>query len=69
MRLSGAKIVGILSAHGFIEVRRRGSHIVMQKRTSGSTVTVVVPDHKEVRAGTFASIIRQSRLPSSVFES
>jgi predicted RNA binding protein YcfA (HicA-like mRNA interferase family) len=49
-------------------VRRRGSHIVMQKRTDDSTITVPVPDHKELRIGTLHSIIRQSQLPREVFE-
>jgi predicted RNA binding protein YcfA (HicA-like mRNA interferase family) len=58
----------ILEAHGFREVRRRGSHVVMQKRTSDSTITVPVPDHKELRIGTLQSIIRQSRLARELFE-
>jgi predicted RNA binding protein YcfA (HicA-like mRNA interferase family) len=49
-------------------VRRRGSHIVMQKREPNSTVTVPVPDHKELRRGTLRSIIRQSGVPRSLFE-
>jgi predicted RNA binding protein YcfA (HicA-like mRNA interferase family) len=53
---------------GFREVRRRGSHIVMQKRTADSTITVPVPDHKELRIGTLHSIIRQSQLPRELFE-
>jgi len=32
------------------------------------TVTVPVPDHSEIRLGTLASIIRQSELPRSLFE-
>lgn len=66
--LSGREVVRILAAHGFIEVRQRGSHIVMQKPVGGSTVTVVVPDHKELRIGTLSSIIRQSQLPRELFE-
>jgi predicted RNA binding protein YcfA (HicA-like mRNA interferase family) len=54
--------------HGFAEVRRRGSHIVMQKRLSDTTITVPVPDHAELRVGTLRSIIRQSELPRSLFE-
>jgi predicted RNA binding protein YcfA (HicA-like mRNA interferase family) len=54
--------------HGFVEVRRRGSHVVMQKMEGGVTVTVPVPDHKELRTGTLLSIIRQSGLPRSAFE-
>jgi predicted RNA binding protein YcfA (HicA-like mRNA interferase family) len=58
----------LLSRHGFVEVRRRGSHVVMQKRTADSSITVPVPDHKELRIGTMMSIIRQSGLPREVFE-
>lgn len=65
---SGAELCAILSVHGFSEVRRRGSHVVMQKRTNDSTITVPVPDHKEIRIGTLQSIIRQSGLPRELFE-
>jgi predicted RNA binding protein YcfA (HicA-like mRNA interferase family) len=67
--LSGREVCAILSRHGFSEVRRRGSHVVMQTRTENSTVTVPVPDHNELRVGTLMSIIRQSGLPRSLFES
>jgi predicted RNA binding protein YcfA (HicA-like mRNA interferase family) len=40
----------------------------MQKSTPDSTVTVPVPDHKEIRIGTLQSIIRQSQLPRALFE-
>jgi predicted RNA binding protein YcfA (HicA-like mRNA interferase family) len=65
---SGSELCALLAQHGFREVRRRGSHIVMQKRTSESTVTIPVPDHREVRIGTLQSIIRQSQLPRTLFE-
>lgn len=67
--LSGRAICKILQAHGFTQVRQRGSHIVMQLKTPSGTTTVPVPDHKEVRVGTLRSIIRQSNLPISAFES
>jgi predicted RNA binding protein YcfA (HicA-like mRNA interferase family) len=41
----------------------------MQKVVPGTTITVIVPDHKTIRAGTLASIIRQSQLPRQAFES
>jgi predicted RNA binding protein YcfA (HicA-like mRNA interferase family) len=65
---SGKEVCGILSQQGFSEVRRRGSHIVMQKRLPDTTITVPVPDHNELRIGTLRSIIRQSELPRSLFE-
>jgi predicted RNA binding protein YcfA (HicA-like mRNA interferase family) len=66
--ISGREACRILARHGFVEVRQRGSHITMQKRTQTSTVTVIIPDHPELRLGTLQSIIRQSGLPRSVFE-
>jgi predicted RNA binding protein YcfA (HicA-like mRNA interferase family) len=65
---SGGEICRILEANGFLQVRQRGSHIVMQKRTEDSTITVPVPNHKEIRIGTLQSIIRQSQLPRELFE-
>jgi predicted RNA binding protein YcfA (HicA-like mRNA interferase family) len=66
--LSGAQACRILETHGFREVRRRGSHIIMQKKTSGSTLTVPVPLHDPLRRGTLLSIIRQSGLLRALFE-
>lgn len=66
--LSGQQVCGILARHGFAEVRRRGSHVVMQKTVANSTITVPVPDHAELRIGTLLSIIRQSAIPRSEFE-
>ena len=66
--LSGRDICHILVQHGFVEVRRRGGHIVMQKKTDGSTRTIPVPDHPEIWKGTLLSIIRQSGLNRKIFE-
>ncbi len=67
--LSGKQACDILEKHGFIQVRQRGSHIVMQKRLPDTTITVPVPNHAELRIGTLQSIIRQSGLNKSEFES
>lgn len=66
--LSGKEICQILELNGFEMVRQRGSHMVMQKKESHSTVTVPVPDHREIKIGTLLAIIRQSRLPRGLFE-
>ncbi len=65
---SGTSICQILKKHGFVKVRQRGSHIVMQKQGVNTTITVPVPDHKEIKTGTLLSIIRQSGIPRSEFE-
>ncbi len=66
--LSGQDVCKILSEHGFVEVRRKGSHILMQKKHGNTTITVPVPDHPELRTGTLLGIIRQSGLPRALFE-
>ena len=66
--LSGREVCQMLEAQGFSAVRQRGSHIVMQKRVGSTTTTVPIPDHSELKVGTLASIIRQSGVPRSLFE-
>jgi predicted RNA binding protein YcfA (HicA-like mRNA interferase family) len=66
--LSGRDVCRILEQHGFQVVRQRGSHVVMQRRTDIGTVTVPIPDHGELKIGTLQSIIRQSGIPRSAFE-
>lgn len=66
--LSGKEICKILEQHGFELIRQRGSHMVMQKKTSNSTITVPVPNHKGLRTGTLRAIIRQSGISKQEFE-
>lgn len=67
--LSGKQVCKILSDSGFYEVRQKGSHIIMQKKSDISTITIPVPNHSELKIGTLQSIIRQSRLSKEIFES
>jgi predicted RNA binding protein YcfA (HicA-like mRNA interferase family) len=67
--LSGKEVCAIVARHGFVEVRRRGSYIVMQKTAPEGTVTLPIPDHKELRMETLRSIIRMSGVPRREFES
>jgi len=67
--LSGSEVCRILERHGFTAMRQRGSHCIMQLKKEGTTVTVPVPLHEELRRGTLQSIIRQSGLEKSLFES
>ena len=40
----------------FVQVRQRGSHVVMRRGDAGC----FVPLHKEVKTGTLAGILRQA---------
>jgi len=66
--LSAAQVCQILEQYGFVQVRQRGSHIIMQQRLPNTTVTVPVPNYSEIKIGTLQSIIRQSGLPRYLFE-
>jgi predicted RNA binding protein YcfA (HicA-like mRNA interferase family) len=66
--MSGREACEILSSHGFVQVRQRGSHIVMQRRHGLDTSTVIVPDHDKLARGTLGSIIRQCGLGRELFE-
>ncbi|MGI8634115.1 MAG: type II toxin-antitoxin system HicA family toxin [Segetibacter sp.] len=66
--LSGKDVCKILYENGFVQVRQKGSHIIMQKKQDGQTITVPVPNHSEIKIGTLQSIIRQSQLSKELFE-
>lgn len=69
-RLSGYEVCKILERHGFLRVRQKGSHVMMQRRKpDGGTITVPVPDHRELKTGTLLGIIDQCQLPRALFES
>jgi len=48
---------------GFVVMRQNGSHIVLRKGSSGC----VVPNHKEIKVGTLASILRQAGVSAEEF--
>ncbi len=64
---SGREVCQILGTEGFFQVRQRGSHIIMQRKLSGVTTTVPVPNHRAVRIGTLQAIIRQSGIARDKF--
>lgn len=65
---SARKVIKTLNKTGFKAVSQRGSHIKLQKVVKGKTLTVIVPDFKEIPKGTFASILRQAELNREEFE-
>jgi predicted RNA binding protein YcfA (HicA-like mRNA interferase family) len=55
-RVSGAEVVQALERLGFVVARQRGSHIVLRRGAKGC----VVPDHRELKAGTLAGVLKQA---------
>lgn len=60
--VSAGDLVSALERQGFRLVRQRGSHLVLQKREPGTTITAVVPNHKELAPGTLRSILKRTGL-------
>ena len=66
-RLSGKEVIKALKKAGFIEVRQRGSHVIMIKQTANDKIPLVVPMHREIDTGMLLEIIRQSKMNRDEF--
>ena len=60
--ISGKELVRVLKKAGFVEVRRKGSHVSLQKVTAEKTFKTVVPLHRELAKGTLLDILHQTGL-------
>jgi predicted RNA binding protein YcfA (HicA-like mRNA interferase family) len=63
--LSGREVVRVFCSLGWQQSRQSGSHIVLTK--PGSSVTLSVPDHREVARGTLRALIRMAELTLDEF--
>jgi predicted RNA binding protein YcfA (HicA-like mRNA interferase family) len=57
-KFSGDSLCKLLEENGFIPIRQRGSHRILQKILPAGTTTVPVPIHKDLKPGTLASIFQ-----------
>lgn len=63
--LSGREAVKVFESLGWEVARQSGSHIIMTR--DGETVTLSIPDHREVAKGTLRSLIRAANLTVDEF--
>ena len=61
--LSGAEIIRALERLWLVQVRQRGSHVVLRNGAVGC----VVPLHREVKRGTLGGIVRQAGVTPDTF--
>jgi predicted RNA binding protein YcfA (HicA-like mRNA interferase family) len=61
--VSGAEAVRAFERLGFAVVRQRGSHIILRRVASGC----VVPNHRELKTGTLAGILKQAGVSADEF--
>lgn len=67
-RISGQEAIRALERLGFVQMRQRGSHVVLKKQTPEGEVGCVVPIHKELAVGTLRGILRQAKVTVEEFE-
>lgn len=63
--ISGRDAVRAFERAGWKVSRREGSHIILTK--AGMTITLSIPDHREIRRGTLRSLIRKAGLTIEEF--
>jgi len=60
-RLSGTEVVAIFQKFGFVVMSQRGSHVKLRRLSpTGERQTLVIPNHRELDAGTCRAIMRQA---------
>ena len=68
-KLYSARIVlAALQRAGFTISSQKGSHIKLVKQSGAKNLTAIVPNHKEIARGTFASILSQANLTQEEFD-
>ena len=60
--LNYEKVVRALQRDGWVVVRKRGSHIRLQKRTREETLRIIVPAHRPIKRSTLSHILKDAQL-------
>ena len=66
-RVSAQQAIRALERLGFVQVRQRGSHVVLKKQTPEGDIGCVVPLHDELAIATLRSILRQAKITPDEF--
>jgi predicted RNA binding protein YcfA (HicA-like mRNA interferase family) len=65
---TAAELIRLLERHGFAKLRQAGSHVILRRDLpGGDSVTLVVPNHREIARGTLQAIVRQSQIDPKLF--
>lgn len=67
-KLAYTRLVKGLRRLGFELVSQRGSHQKFKRRTDSGELVVIVPNYREIPAGTVQSILRQAQVTWEEFE-
>jgi predicted RNA binding protein YcfA (HicA-like mRNA interferase family) len=61
------RIIAALKRLGFTIVRRRGSHIRLQKDLPDKQINITVPAHRPVKRSTLSHILKQAEVSLDTF--
>ena len=60
--MSGQEAIRALERLGFVQVRQKGSHVVLKRQTPEGAIGCVMPLHRELATGTLRGILKQARV-------
>ncbi len=66
-RASAEETIGVLERLGFVQVRQKGSHVILKKHTPEGERGCVVPLHQQLAIGTLRSVLRQAGVTPDEF--
>jgi predicted RNA binding protein YcfA (HicA-like mRNA interferase family) len=66
-RVSGAEAIRVLERLGFVQVRQRGSHVVVKRIGASKVAGCVVPLHAELATGTLRGVLKQAGVTATEF--
>jgi predicted RNA binding protein YcfA (HicA-like mRNA interferase family) len=61
--VSGRDAVRAFERLGFVQLRQKGSHLIMRRGSVGC----VVPMHREIKIGTLTGVLRQAGVSAEEF--
>jgi len=65
--ISGREAIKALERLGFIQIRQRGSHVILKKSSPAGDVGCVVPLHKELKVGRLHGILKLAKVEVEEF--
>jgi len=63
LRISGQERIATLKRIGLVQIRQKGSHVIMRRAERGC----VVPLHRELKTGTLAGLLGQAGVEAAEF--
>lgn len=67
-QISGQKLIKILSEFDFEAIRKKGSHVRLEKKIDREIIKLTVPVHDKLKKGTLSRILKDSKISEKELE-